>query len=602
MQNSERSNFFWGLTPKKHTLSLNSRPGSKKPGGLFVTPLIFTLFMLPGLLACGDDSEPTIAWSAATSVTAEGGIAATVTLTSDPAPTADLHISVEVNGSATLASDYTFMGLPGNGTSRMLSIPAGDSQASFMLAAVDDGVTEENKTVVFTLAAGEGFQLGSQSVHTLTITDGPFIVEWSAAASTTAEGGTAVTVTLTSDPAPPGDLNVSVEISGSATLTSDYTLMGLNGAGTNHTLTLPAGDSQASFTLTALNDGVIENDETVVFTLAAGEGFQLGSQSAHTLTITDDPFIVEWSSATSTTTEGGAAATITLTSDTAPAIDLNVSIEISGSATLTTDYTLAGLSGTGASRMLSISAGMTEASFTLTALDDSVVNEAGETAVFTLAAGSGYTPGSQSAHTLTITDDPFIVLWNSGSAQGNFGFDRCQNILAATTGIGLALRNAGFSKAVFFGSTPSYNFPDIATDADALGIQTGTYTFAAAATDLNVRLASFSGSTLSYTSMFGGSTRTLGNLVGVSSNGSWQNGGQQIMAAVGITGHNTRFWSFTDDQSYATGGNFNCAGASSAASVFGIRGNSVSVDDNLGGSRFSVSPCSNNFRVLCLAR
>ena len=447
--------------------------------------VVFTLAAGEGF-QLGDQSAHTltitadpfiIEWSAATSTTTEGGAATTVTLTSDAAPAGDLNVSVEISGSATLTSDYTLAGLTGDGTSRMLSIPAGMSEASFTLTALNDGVIENDETVVFTLAAGSGYMPGSQSSHTATIANTPFIVEWSSATSTTTEGGTAATITLTSDTAPAGDLNVSVEISGSATLTSDYTLAGLTGDGTSRMLSISAGDSQASFTLTALNDGVIENDETVVFTLAAGSGFELGSQNAHTATIANAPFIVEWSSATSTTTEGGTATTVTLTSNTAPAGDLNVSVEISGSATLTTDYTLAGLSGTGASRMLSISAGMSsQASFTLTAVGDSVVNEA-ETVVFTLTAGSDYMLGSQSAHTATITDTPFVVLWNSGTAQGNFGFDRCQNILAGSTGIGPALRNAGFTKAVFFGSTPSYNFPDIATDADALGIQTGTYTF-----------------------------------------------------------------------------------------------------------------------------
>ncbi len=613
--NVKKLNFSWGAytppPPSLSQLTFNSRSKSKKPGGSFVMPwarlpatLLFISFMFVGLFACGNDGapmmgDPTVAWSAATSTTTEGGTAATITLTSDTAPAGDLNISVEISGSATLTTDYTLAGLSGDGTSRMLIIPAGMSEASFTLTALNDGVIENDETVVFTLAAGSGFELGSQSAHTATITDDPFIIEWSAATSTTTEGGTAATITLTSDTAPAGDLNVSIEISGSATLTSDYTLAGLTGDGTSRMLSIPAGMSEASFTLTALNDGVIENDETVVFTLAAGSGYMLGSQSAHTATITDPPFIVEWSSATSTTTEGGTATTVTLTSNTAPASDLNVSVEISGGATLTTDYTLAGLSGTGASRMLSISAGDSQASFTLTAVDDSVVNEAGETAVFTLTAGSDYMLGSQSAHTATITDTPFVVLWNSGTAQGNFGFDRCQNILAGSTGIGPALRNAGFTKAIFFGSTPSYNFPDIATDADALGIQTGTYTFAAAATALNVRVASFSSSTVSYTSMFGGSTRTLGNLAGIASGGGWQNGGAQIVAAAGITS-STRFWSFTRDRGHNAN---NCSGATSNNGVVvGLRGNSTSIDVNTSVGLASSTSCSNAITVLCLAR
>ena len=372
-------------------------------------------------------------------------------------------------------------------------------------------------------------------------------------------------MTLTSDTAPVGDLNISVEFSGSATLTTDYTLAGLSGTGANRILTLPAGDRTASFMLTAVDDGLSEGNETAVFTLVTGSGYTLGSQIAHTLTIIDDPSIVEWSSATSMATEGGAAITVTLTSDTAPVGDLNISVEISGSATLTDDYTLTGLSGTGTSRILTLPAGDRTASFMLTAVDDIVI-EGDETVIFTLA-GSNYIPGSQGTHTLTIARTPYIVLWNSGSTQGNFGFDRCQNILnTATTGIGSVLRNAGFTKAIFFGSTPNYNFPDIATDPDALGMQTGTYTFSTAATDLNVWVASSSSGGVSYTSTFGSTavTRTLGNLVGVASLGGWQNGGAQIVAAAGITSSSTHFWSFTSSTAYNTFDN--CTGATSTVS------------------------------------
>ena len=107
------------------------------------------LFILPGIFACGggDDGgpmvvDPIVAWSSTTSTTAEGGTAATVTLTSDTAPASDLNVSIEISGSATLTTDYTLAGLSGDGTSRMLSIPAGMSEASFTLTAVDDSVSE----------------------------------------------------------------------------------------------------------------------------------------------------------------------------------------------------------------------------------------------------------------------------------------------------------------------------------------------------------------------------------------------------------------------------------------------------------------------------
>ena len=133
-------------------------------------------------------------------------------------------------------------------------------------------------------------------------------------------------------------------------------------------------------------------------------------------------------------------------------------------------------------------------------------------------------------------------------------------------------------------------------------MQTGTYTFANDATSLNVQVASLSNSMVSYTTMFGGSARTLGNLVGVNSNGAWQNGGQQIVTAAGITSDSTYFWSFTAGQAYNT--THNCSGASTIMGpTQGSVGNVNSVD-SIPTMVISTSfGCgSSTTRVLCLAR
>ena len=424
-------------------------------------------------------------------------------------------------------------------------------------------------------------------------------ISWSLPTSATNEGGTPATITMTSNPAPTAELRVAMTLGGDATLMDDYTLTGLETDGASYTLIIPAGMTEASFTLIAVDDGMIENNETVVLTLMARDGYSLGTQNQHTTSVADDPFTISWTVATSAVAEGSSV-TITLMSDRAPVVDLPpITIAIGGTAILISDYTLMGDS---ASPTLTIPAGMTEASFTLTAIDNNRFNEANKTVTLTLMAASGILLASPDMHTTTITDDdsPFIVLWNSGNAQGNFGFDRCQNILEASSGIGPALRDIGFTKAIFFGSTPVYNFTAIATDADALGMQTGTYTFANAATSLNVQVASLSDSMVSYTAMFGGSARTLGNLVGVNSNGDWQNGGQQIVTTAGITGI-TQFWSFTQNQVYY---NDNCNGASTnVGATSGGIGDEDSVDGvPLVASATSIGCVSTTTRVLCLAR
>ncbi len=64
-----------------------------------------------------------------------------------------------------------------------------------------------------------------------------------------------------------------------------------------------------------------------------------------------------------------------------------------------------------------------------------------------------------------------VALFDLDVHDGDFGFDICQKALDTTA---TNLKGRGYTKAVFFGSTPNYNFADIATDADALAITEGT--------------------------------------------------------------------------------------------------------------------------------
>ena len=64
-----------------------------------------------------------------------------------------------------------------------------------------------------------------------------------------------------------------------------------------------------------------------------------------------------------------------------------------------------------------------------------------------------------------------IALFSLGMQDGDFGFAACQTAL---DGPATNIKNRGYTKAVFFGSTNSYSFINIATDADALATTEGT--------------------------------------------------------------------------------------------------------------------------------
>ena len=108
------------------------------------------------------------------------------------------------------------------------------------------------------------------------------------AAATPIEGGTAGVFKINLDsPAPAGGLTINYNLSGTATLNSDYSVS----AGTNITavsagsFTIAVGQTTAKLKLNAGNDGIADPNETITLSLMTGKGYQFSY--AATLAITD---------------------------------------------------------------------------------------------------------------------------------------------------------------------------------------------------------------------------------------------------------------------------------------------------------------------------
>ncbi len=112
----------------------------------------------------------------------------------------------------------------------------------------------------------------------------PPVVSFTAAAQSVAEGAGTATVTVTLDHSWPADITVPVTFAGTATqgADADYT------ADITGSLTIPAGTTSASITLTINDDSDAEGDETVVLTLGTPDYGTLGETTQHTVTITDN--------------------------------------------------------------------------------------------------------------------------------------------------------------------------------------------------------------------------------------------------------------------------------------------------------------------------
>ena len=155
-----------------------------------------------------------------------------------------------------------------------LTFSAGDESKTLTVAILDDGPNSVNATVTAVqrrLTRRRGLHAAG-TVRTVTITDTE-AVSWDVSASPAAmaETGGTSTVTVSSGAVSfPGDKTITLGFSDStATLADDYTV----GA---TALTLSAGTTSVTTTITAVSDTVDEDDETILVTAMLDDA-QIGS-------------------------------------------------------------------------------------------------------------------------------------------------------------------------------------------------------------------------------------------------------------------------------------------------------------------------------------
>ena len=165
-----------------------------------------------------------------------------------------------MGGTATPGADYTAL----SGT---VTVPAGETTATVPVTIPDDGVDDAGETVVLTLAAGEGYRIGSRNTHRLNI-DLPPVLYFPTLSSAVSEGaGTKnVTVNLSAGSASPVTVNYTV--SGTATPGADYTAL-------SGTLTVPAGATTATIPVEIIDDTHEDSGEYIHLTLAGGTGYRV---------------------------------------------------------------------------------------------------------------------------------------------------------------------------------------------------------------------------------------------------------------------------------------------------------------------------------------
>ena len=236
-----------------------------------------------------------------------------------------------VAGTATAGQDFVLT----NGT---LTFATGVVAQTFEVAILDDSLVETPETVLLNLSGltGLGF-IGSQSNAVLTIFDNDIALEFAAATYSIAESGPNAVISVLRT----GDTNGTVLVNystsdGTATVGADY----LAQVGT---LTFGPGETNKSFSITVLQDSLVEGDETVnlALSLPAGNALAvLGARAAATLTIVDDDTAVEFTATAFSVGEvaGNAAITLRRTGIASTAVSVTVTTA-DLTATAGPDYT-----------------------------------------------------------------------------------------------------------------------------------------------------------------------------------------------------------------------------------------------------------------------
>ena len=275
---------------------------------------------------------------------------ATVTVSADAAPSASLTISLVVTGGTAAAGDYTI-------TPASITIDAGTTSGSATVMAVDDDLVEGSESIALSVRLG-GTEIGSASI---TITDNDSAT-WeltvSPVSGSVIEGQEATVTASTGGVTFDSDQTVMLQLGGDATGTDDYTIAPAS-------ITIALGETSGTAIITTEDDALVEVDETITIA-ASHDGEAIGTRN---VTITDnDTADFSLTADTATITEQGASsATVTVSTGGATfATVQTISLDLDGSATEGTDYTIAPAN-------ITIVAGAIAGSAIVTAVDDNLV-------------------------------------------------------------------------------------------------------------------------------------------------------------------------------------------------------------------------------------
>ncbi|HEX8353010.1 MAG TPA: Ig-like domain-containing protein, partial [Pyrinomonadaceae bacterium] len=302
----------------------------------------------------------------------QGPDAGTFTVSRTGATGAALTVNYTAGGTATAGSDYASVGTS-------VTIPAGAASQVITVTPVDDDAVESGgETVTLTLAANAAYAVGTPSSAAVNIADNdttPPSVSIATPANGTAFNAYA-TINITanaSDPDPGGSVAKVEFFQGATKLGEDaaapFAFNWANVAPGNYSLTAKATDNAGATTTSGAVNITVSLPTVTVSATDAAASEQGPDAGAFTVSRT-----------------GGTGSALT------------VSYTVGGTAAGGTDYgTLSG--------SVTLPAGASSQTVTVTPVDDAVVEHGGETVLLTLSNNAAYAVGTPSNATVQIADN-----------------------------------------------------------------------------------------------------------------------------------------------------------------------------------------------------
>ncbi len=275
-----------------------------------------------------------------------------------------------------------------------------------------------------------------------------------------------------------GEFTISRSSSTSVDLTVNYTLGGSAKNGIDYqalpgSVIIPAGASSAAISLTPIDDGIYDGNQTATVDLSGGALYTVGSPNAATVTIVDNilPAVSVTASSPSVPRSGSQSAQFVFTTSKAASFPVTVNYTVGGTATSGTHFKP--LTGP-----VIIPAGSTSATVALTPVDG--LYDGNHTVVVTLASGSFYTIGSPATATITIVDNFPVSVTASTPSVPRSGSQSAQFVFTT-------------SKAASFPVTVNYTVGGTATSGAHFKPLTGPVIIPAGSTSATVALTPVDG-------------------------------------------------------------------------------------------------------------